>query len=64
MSLVELKEQAAGLSPEQQAELASYLVDRLRRDDPEYRRELRELIDDKEPKNWARWSDVKQRSSS
>jgi hypothetical protein len=59
MSLMELKEQVAALPPEEQAELATYLVQRLRRDDPNYRAELTEIIDDRDSKNWARWSDVK-----
>jgi len=58
MSLIELKEQAAALPPDEQAELAAYLTERLRRDDPAYRKELARLIDDPDPSNWVRWADV------
>ena len=60
MSLAELKEQASALPPDEQAELAAFVAERLRRDDPAYRRELARLIDDCEPEHWRRWSDVKQ----
>ncbi len=59
MSLAELKEQAAALPPDEQAELSAYLAERLRRDDPAYRKELARLIDDREPKNWGRWGEIK-----
>ena len=60
MSLAELKEQAAGLPPEEQAELAAFVTERLRRDDPAYRKELTRLMDDRDPEHWHRWSEVKQ----
>ena len=63
MSLTELKEQAAALPPIELAELAAYLAERLRRDDPAYRKELARLIDDREPKNWVRWDDLKSKSA-
>ncbi len=63
MSLAELKEQAAALPPDEQAELAAYLAERLRRDDPAYRKELARLIDDRDPKNWMRWDDLKNESA-
>jgi hypothetical protein len=62
MSLAELKEQASALSLNEQAELAAYLAERLRRDDPAYRKELARLIDDHDPAHWVRWSDVKSSS--
>lgn len=64
MSLAELKEQAVELPPEEQAELAAFVAERLRRDDPAYRKELARLMDDPDPKQWQRWSDVKQESSN
>lgn len=64
MSLTELKEQVAALPPDEQAELAAYLGERLRRDDPEYRKELARLIDDRDPKNWVRWIDLKKESKN
>ncbi len=62
MSLAELKEQAAILQPEEQAELAAFVAERLRQDDPAYRKELTRLMDDRDLKHWQRWSDVKQGS--
>ena len=59
MSLAELKERATTLPPAEQAELATYLTERLRRDDPAYRKELARLIDDRDPKNWVDWNDLK-----
>ena len=63
MSLAELKEQAAALPSDEQAELAAYLAERLRRDDPAYRKELARLMDDRDPKNWVRWDDLKNKSA-
>ena len=63
MSLSELKDRAAALPPDEQAELAAYLAERLRRDDPAYRKELARLIDDRDPKNWVRWDDLKNQSA-
>ncbi len=59
MSLMELKEQVALLPFDQQAELASSVAERLRKDDANYRRELGRLMDDHDPKNWVRWSELK-----
>ena len=59
MSLAELKEQASVLPVDEQAELAAYLAERLRCDDPAYRAELARLIEDRDPAHWARWNDVK-----
>ena len=64
MSLAELKEQAASLPLDEQAELAVYLTERLRRDDPDYRNELAQLIDDTDPTHWVRWADVKKDAQS
>ncbi len=54
MNLLELKQKAAALPPDEQAELSAYLAERLRRDDPAYRKELAELIDDKNGEHWVR----------
>lgn len=59
MSLAELKEKAAALPVVEQAELSAYLAERLRQDDPTYRKELARLIDDRNPENWVRWDAVK-----
>ncbi len=64
MSLAELKQQAAALPPDEQAELATYLTERLRRDDPAYRKELAQLIDDADPSHWVRWEEVKKDSET
>jgi hypothetical protein len=63
MSLAELKKHASALPPDEQADLAAYLAERLRQDDPAYRKELARLIDDRDPKNWVRWSDLKREPS-
>jgi hypothetical protein len=62
MSLLELKEQARALSLEEQAELAAFLSERLRCDDPSYRHELSQVLDDHDPRHWVRWDDVKRQS--
>ncbi len=61
MSLAELKERALALPMEEQVELACLLVDRFRRDDPAYRELLARLIDDRDPKRWVNWNDVKKK---
>ena len=60
MSLAELKQQALALPPDAQAELAACLVESLRGSNPAYADELARLIDDRDPKNWVRWKDLKQ----
>ena len=55
MSLAEVKERVMELPVEEQAELASFLAARFRRDDPEYRALLARLIDDQNPDNWVKW---------
>ena len=62
MTLLMLKEQADTLPAEEQAELAAFLAERLRRDDPAYRLELSALLDDSHPQHWIRWDDVKKRA--
>jgi hypothetical protein len=62
MSLAELKEQAVVLAPEEQAELAAFVAERLRRNDPAYQQELTRLMEDRDPKHWQRWSDVRRES--
>jgi hypothetical protein len=63
MSLAELKEQAAVLPPEEQAELAAFVAEQLRRKDPAYQKELTRLMNDRDPKHWQRWSEVKLESA-
>lgn len=59
MSLAEIKEQAAALPPLEQAELAAFLAERLRREDPDYQRELARLAGDPDPQHWVRWQELK-----
>lgn len=59
MSLAEIKHQALTLAIEEQAELVSFLAERLCRDDPEYRQDLARRIDDRSPDSWVRWSDLR-----
>ena len=59
MSLAELKREVADLSPAEQAELVAYINDQLQADDPAYRRELAQLLDDHDRRNWIRWDDLK-----
>ncbi len=61
MSLAEVKEQAMALPVEEQAELACLLVERFRRDDPEYRERLARMIDDRDPNRWVKWDDLKKK---
>ena len=64
MSVMELKAQAAGLPIEEQAELAEFLAERLRRNDPDYRRVLAGLRDDPDPAHWVSWSQVKEQDGN
>jgi len=59
MSLAELKQQAVALPVEQQAELLSFLAERFRCEDADYRAEMARLIDDRNPANWVKWADLK-----
>ncbi len=62
MSLLELKQQAAALPIEEQAELAAFLAQQLRRDDPAYKQQLTALLDDHDPQHWVRWDEVKKQA--
>ena len=62
MTLPMLKEQVATLPADEQAELAAFLAERLRRDDPAYRLELSARLDDSDPQHWIRWDDVKKQA--
>jgi len=59
MSLAEIKKEVLALPADEQAELASFLSARLRRDDPGYRELLKNLIDDRNQDNWVSWDDAK-----
>ena len=60
MGLAELKQQALALPADEQAELATCLLQTLRAIDPARAEELTKLLDDREPKNWVRWRDLKE----
>jgi hypothetical protein len=60
VSLAELKAHALKLAEVEQAELLRFLAARLRRDDPEYRQELADRIDDRNPANWVKWSELRE----
>lgn len=64
MSLAEIKQKAAALPTEEQAELLSFLAERFRNQDPAYRAEMARLIDDKNPANWVKLSDLKKEFST
>jgi hypothetical protein len=59
MSLAELKAQALNLAEAEQAELLTFLAERLRRDDPEYRQDLARRIDDRDLANWIKWPELR-----
>ena len=59
MSLAEIKKEVLALPADEQAELASFLSARLRRDDPGYSELLKNLIDDRNHDNWVSWDDAK-----
>ena len=64
MSLADLKREVAGLSPAEQAELVAYINDQLQPDDPAYRRELAQLLDDQDRRNWLRWDDLEREAAT
>jgi hypothetical protein len=59
MSMAELMRVVAGLSPEQQQELAAFLFHLRLRQDPEWRAEMARRIDDGEPSHWTSLEDWK-----
>jgi hypothetical protein len=59
MSMADLMREVAGLEPERQNELASYLLHLRLERDPEWRSELTKRIDDKNPNNWVSLEDWK-----
>jgi len=63
MSLAELKREVAGLSPAEQPELVAYINDQLQADDPAFRRELTQLLDDQDRRNWVRWNEAKREAA-
>ncbi len=52
MSIEQIKDAAAKLSAEKQKELIGFLLKLRNERDPEYRREMRSRLDDKDPTHW------------
>ncbi len=61
MSLAQLKDQAAELSPTEQGELMAFLGSIQIAADDEFRAELTRKIDDQNPANWLELDDLKKR---
>ncbi|HRH94687.1 MAG TPA: hypothetical protein PLB55_02070 [Prosthecobacter sp.] len=61
MSLAQLKNEAAELSPAEQGELMAFLGSIQIAEDDELRAELTRKIDDQNPANWVDLDDIKQR---
>ena len=52
MSLEQLKREVTGLSDHEQAELIRYTVQLRQANDPEYRREVTDRLNDKDSSHW------------
>jgi len=61
MSLDELKAEIAALSPEQQRQLAAYLVHLRHEQNAETQAELARRIDDRTPGNWLSLNELKEK---
>ncbi len=61
MSLAELKQEAAHLTPEERRHLTAYLVALDRKADPDFKRRLADKIDDKTPGQWVALEDAEKR---
>ena len=58
MTVVDLKREIASLEPDDQDQLAAFIVHLRHERDPEHSRELERRIDDRDPKNWVRLEDL------
>ena len=61
MTIEQIKRELAELSFEIQGELAAYLVQLRNAKDPEYRKEISERLDDKDPNHWLTPDEFEQR---
>ena len=61
MSLVQLKDEVAGLQPVEQRELIAFLVARQTDSDEDFQRELARKIDDANPTHWVELDDLLKR---
>lgn len=52
MSVMDLKKELAALSATEQAEVAAFLFQIRRKDDPDYQAKIRRRLDDKDPSHW------------
>jgi hypothetical protein len=52
MTLEQIKKEAETLSSPEKAHLAAYLIHLRNREDPDYLREMRDRIDDREKSHW------------
>jgi hypothetical protein len=64
MSMAELMRVVASLPPEQQNELAAYLMHLRLQHDAGWRAEMTRRIDDKEHKNWVSLQELKEEFKS
>jgi hypothetical protein len=63
MSLGQLKDQAAHLPLDEQRELIAFLVARQTEQDDDFRRNLADKIDDKDPSHWVELDGLRKRYS-
>jgi hypothetical protein len=52
MTLEQIKKEAESLSSPEKAQLAAYLIHLRNREDPEYLRQMRERVEDREKSHW------------
>ena len=59
MSFAELKSEVERLSPEQRREVRTYLVVMDRMDDPAFRQEMADKLNDPDPSRWIPFEEAK-----
>ena len=62
MTFAELEKTVSSLNVEEQAKLLGFLVHLRSRREPDYRREITERRDDKNPKNWVSIEEFERRT--
>lgn len=58
MSLAQIQQEAADLTPEQRRQLMAFLVSLQTSDDPDFQTLLANRIDDKDPTHWVDLEDL------
>lgn len=58
MTVVDLKREIASLEPEDQDQLAAFIVHLRHERDPEYSQELERRLDDRDSRNWVQLEDL------